>query len=73
MGDDIEQCAFCRHGRITVQAKSLAFHQRTDRGFVFCKVTIPMSNCDQCGNLGWDDVADAVIEEVVRREYEKLQ
>jgi hypothetical protein len=28
--------------------------------------------CDRCGSKHWNQEAEAIVEEVVRREYEKL-
>ena len=71
--DSPEQCAFCRQGTVTVRNEALAFYQSTDRGSVLCRVIIPMSVCDRCGSRGWDEGAEALIEEAVLREYEKLR
>ena len=70
--DSAEQCAFCRQRTVTVRDEALAFYQSTDRGFVLCRVVIPMSVCDRCGNRSWDERGEALIEEAVLREYEKL-
>ena len=70
--DSPGQCAFCRQGTIMVRDEALAFHQSTDRGSVLCRVVIPMGVCDRCGNRSWDEQAEAIIEEAVVREYQKL-
>jgi hypothetical protein len=31
-----------------------------------------MGICDHCGSKTWDDDAEAIIEEAVRQEYQKL-
>ena len=55
------------------RAEELAFHQSTSRGYIRCKVTIPMSVCERCGAKSWDEAAEALIEEAARREQDKLQ
>ena len=67
-----ERCAFCRYGTVTVRDEALAFYQSTDRGFVSCRIVVPMSVCDRCGNRSWDERAEALIEDAVLRAYEKL-
>ena len=69
---DAELCDFCEQGQVIRRSEELAFHQWTSRGYVFCKVTIPMGTCERCGAKNWDETAEALIEEAVRREYDKL-
>jgi hypothetical protein len=33
---------------------------------------VPTGLCDRCGSIHWSQEAEALIEEAVRREYEKL-
>lgn len=69
---DADICDICRQGRIAIGNEELAFHQWTDLGYVFCRVSIPMATCDRCGAKSWDEAAEAIIEDAVRREYAKL-
>jgi hypothetical protein len=69
--DDVELCVFCKIGRLIRSDQEIAFKQRTDKGYVLCRVTIPMSICDHCGLKTWDDDAEAIIDEAVRKEYER--
>jgi hypothetical protein len=34
---------------------------------------IPVGVCDHCGSKSWEEAAEAIIEEAVRKEYEKLR
>jgi hypothetical protein len=52
--------------------RQLAFRQKTDKGYVFCQLTIAMNLCTECGFAEWDDVAEAAIERAVRQQYERL-
>lgn len=65
-------CEFCTCGKMIKGYEELAFHQWTNRGYVFCKVRIPMGTCENCGARSWDDSAEAAIEQAVRQEYERL-
>jgi len=42
-------CELCRRGHIVTRSQDIAFHQLTDKGYVFCRVTVPMGTCDHCG------------------------
>jgi len=67
-----EKCPACNEGQLFDQTKDIAFHQYTNRGYVFCRVVIPVKICDRCGAQSWDERADAIMDDAVRREYEKL-
>ena len=68
---DAQQCDVCKKGPVITRKQQLAFHW-TDRGYVHCHVEVPIGLCDQCGSEHWNQEAEAIIEEAVRREYEKL-
>jgi hypothetical protein len=67
-----ERCILCKTGTIAQSEQDLAFKERTDKGYVFCRVTILMDICDHCGAKSWDHDADAIMDNAVRREYERL-
>ena len=69
--NDSQQCDFCKKSRVITRKQQLAFRQWTDRGYVHCHVEVPIGLCDQCGSEHWNQEAEAIIEEAVRREYEK--
>ena len=52
--------------------RQLAFRQETDKGYVFCQLTIAINVCRGCGFTGWDDAAEAAVERAVREQYERL-
>ena len=70
---DAERCDFCKRGRVTRCNQPISFRQSTDKGYVFCRAEIPIGVCDRCGAKHWNQVAEAIIDEVVRREYDKLR
>jgi hypothetical protein len=70
--DDAQQCDFCKKGRVIAREQLLAFRQWTDRGFVHCRAEALIGLCDHCGSKHWNQEAEAIVEEAVRREYEKL-
>jgi hypothetical protein len=69
---DAGTCSFCSAERVFTRMEWLEFRQWTDRGYVFCKVRIPIGTCDGCGAKTWNEAAEAAIDRVVREEYEKL-
>jgi hypothetical protein len=69
---DTGHCLFCKIGRIVRTDQAIAFKQHTQNGYVFCRVTVPMDICDDCGFKSWDNDAEAIIENAVRHEYERL-
>ncbi len=70
--NDALRCDFCRNGQVTRRNQEVAFRQWTDRGYVFCQVEIPIGICDRCGSKHWNEDAEALIEQAVRYEYDKL-
>ena len=70
---DVQRCDFCKHGHVTGRNEGISFRQWTDKGYVFCRAEIPIGDCDCCGAKHWNQDAEAIINEVVRREYDKLR
>ena len=66
-----QHCDFCRSGQVTRRDQYIAFRQWTDRGYVSCRVTVPLGVCDRCQSSHWNKEAEVIVEEAVRREYEK--
>jgi hypothetical protein len=52
--------------------QGMTFHQWTSKGNVSCKVTVPIGICDNCGAKNWNEETEAVIEQAVKRETDKL-
>ena len=65
-------CDFCKIGKVARQQQQVAFRQWTDKGYVFCRAEIPIGICDRCGSRHWNADAEAIIEESVRSEGERL-
>jgi hypothetical protein len=72
LGDNPQHCDFCKLGHVTRHDQHVEFRQWTDRGYVSCRVTIPLGVCDRCRSTHWNQDAEAIVEGAVRREYEKL-
>ena len=69
---DPESCTICKRGEFSRQAEEVAFLQWTDKGPVSCSVIIEVSVCGNCGFRMWDERAEALMDEAVRRAYEGL-
>jgi hypothetical protein len=66
-----ESCDFCRRGRVIKRSEDIGFYQWTDKGYLYCRATIPVGVCDHCGMKSWDDDAESIIEEAIRRAYDR--
>jgi len=67
---EVQRCDFCKRGHVTGCNEGISFRQCTDKGYVFGRVEIPIGVCDCCGAKHWNQ---EIINEVVRREYDKLR
>jgi hypothetical protein len=70
--DDAQRCDFCKKGRVITHKQQIAFRQWSDRGYLHCHAEIPIGVCDRCGSEHWSQEAETIIDEVVKREYDKL-
>ncbi len=70
--NEVGLCELCKRGRIVRRIEAISFQQWTDKGYVFCQASIPMTVCAHCGSRSWEDAAERIIEEAVQREYKKL-
>jgi hypothetical protein len=69
---EAQRCDFCKIGSLFKSNQELSFKEWTDKGYVFCCITIPVSVCDQCYSKSWDEDVEKAIRDAVRLEYEKL-
>jgi hypothetical protein len=69
----ITVCDICHEKRVTWAIEEIAFRQSSDKGYVHCRVELPVGTCQNCGakslELGSDRILDAAFEEA----YRKLQ
>ena len=72
VGDHGDGCGSCGHPTVVKREQEVAFHEWTDRGYLFGKVVVPVAVCEQCGTRTWETAAEAIIEDAMRREREKL-
>lgn len=67
-----ELCPICKRGHLVWRSQEIAFSQQTDKGIVSCRVAIEAAVCDACGFTTWQDGVEKLLDEAVRREYDKL-
>ena len=70
--NDAGVCDVCNRGIVVQRMQEIAFHQWTTKGNVFCRVTVPLAICSECGASSSNDAAEAIIEDAVKREIDKL-
>jgi hypothetical protein len=70
--NDAGVCDVCNRGIVVQKMQEIAFHQWTTKGNVFCRVTVALTICSECGASSSNEAAEAIIEEAVKREIDKL-
>ena len=69
---DADVCELCHRGAVVRTAQEIAFRQWTSKGNVFCRVTVPMAICPECGAKNLDEAAEATIDRAVQQAIDKL-
>jgi hypothetical protein len=69
---ETDLCYFCKKGNFIDRTEDIAFHQWTEKGYVSCRVTVPVGVCDACGAKNWNEQTEALIEAAVRKAYDDL-
>jgi hypothetical protein len=67
-----DACYFCKTGKFIRRREELAFHQWTDKGYVYCRVSGVVGVCDRCGSRDWSEDMETLIKKTVQSEYDKL-
>jgi hypothetical protein len=70
--DNMDVCDLCHRGTVVKTAQEIAFRQWTAKGNVFCRLTVPMTICTECGARNLDEAAEAMIDRAVQLEADKL-
>jgi len=65
-------CVMCGKGHVTTQQEGIAFRQWSDKGYIHCRVMIPIDVCDHCGaRYSGDPEIEKTLDDAFRREYNK--
>lgn len=68
---EMDICPVCRRGHLQRNVEDIDFHQWTDKGLMRCGATIRLSVCPACGFRSWGEEAEAIMQEALRRAYER--
>ena len=68
---EADACDFCA-GHITWRLEEMAFRQSSNKGYVHCRVALPVGTCDNCGSKTLGPDSDAIFDAEFQREYDKL-
>jgi hypothetical protein len=66
------RCDFCKHERIDWRNEELLFSHQTDRGAVWCRVSVPIGRCAACGFAHATAEGDALMAEAVQQARDRL-
>lgn len=64
-------CEGCRRGQVIKRREETAFRQRSDIGFIHCRVAVLIGVCDVCDARWVDPGADKIFDEAFQQEYER--
>ena len=65
-------CLICGKCHVIIRKEEIAFRQWSDKGYINCRVTIPIATCNQCETrYSPDPEIDKILDESFQREYEK--
>ena len=65
----IRRCDFCKIGRVTKRYEPVLFRQWSDKGYIFCRVEVPVGICNGCGRQHWDQDAEGIVENAFQQSY----
>jgi hypothetical protein len=65
-------CDFCKKGGLTKSVEQLKFRQSSNKGYVHCRVRMPVCVCDFCGARSLEWGADQILNQAFQREYDNL-
>jgi hypothetical protein len=71
--EEAEVCDFCRKGHVAWRMEPMAFRQWSDKGYVHCRVTLPVGTCDHCQGKSLGPDSDQIFDAAFQREYDKLR
>jgi hypothetical protein len=69
--NEVAVCDFCHQKRVTWKIEEMTFRQWSDKGYVHCRVELPVGSCQNCKakslQPGSDRILDAAFEEAYRK------
>lgn len=73
MAEHSGSCDFCRMGPVIWRKEVMTFRQWSDKGYVHCRVRLPVGTCAQCQARSLDADSDRMFEAAFQRAYDKLK
>jgi hypothetical protein len=70
--EEAETCALCKRGTFVREETELSIRQSTDKGYVQCRVSVPIAICNNCAFRTLLEPAERLIEEAIAIGYAKL-
>jgi hypothetical protein len=65
-------CLICGKGQVIKRNGEIAFRQWSDKGYIHCRVTIPIAICKRCdARFSPDPAIDKILDDAFQCEYEK--
>jgi len=73
VNDEVTVCDFCHQKRVTWRTGEMAFRQSSDKGYVHCRVWLPIGTCRNCGSKSLEPNSDRILDAAFGEAYRKLQ
>jgi hypothetical protein len=66
-------CDLCKKGPIVWCTEEITFRQWSDKGYLLCRVTLPVGTCAHCQAKTLDVDSDLAFDAAFQREYDKMR
>jgi hypothetical protein len=66
-------CDFCHKKRVSWKIEEMAFRQWSDKGYVRCRVELPVGTCQNCGSKSLESDSGRILDAAFLQEYRKLE
>jgi hypothetical protein len=70
--DEVTVCDFCHQKRVTWKTEQMTFRQSSAKGYVNCRVELPVGTCHSCGTKSLKPGSDKILDAAFQKEYRKL-
>jgi hypothetical protein len=69
---EVTLCDFCHQNRVTWTIEVMAFRQWSDKGYVQCRVELPVGTCQSCDAKSLEPSSDRILDAAFEEAYRKL-
>ena len=70
--DKVTVCDFCNKKQVAWRLEEMAFRQSSDKGYVHCRVALPVGTCQSCGSKSLEPGSDEILDAAFQEAYRKL-